>query len=74
MRIELVNPQKVILEEIAGGATQESVALTYAFIIRQEPNADWPTINAAIRNRWKGKSALMRIKELAWKHVTGGRP
>lgn len=69
MRIELVNPQKVILEEIAGGASQESVALTYAFIIRQEPHADWPTINKAIQQRWPSKSGLLRVKRLAWKYV-----
>jgi hypothetical protein len=48
------------------GITQKSVALTYAFIIKQGDNADWPRINAAIRERWKGKTALERIKKMAW--------
>lgn len=69
MIIELHNPQELILREIADSRiTQESVALTYAFILRQEPKtADWAKINAAIMQRWKGKTALTRIKERAWK-------
>ena len=69
MKVKMVNPQAVILDELRSGATQDSAALTYAFIIRQEPTADWPTINAAISERWKGKTALMRVKKLAWKYV-----
>jgi len=39
-RIEMVNPVDVILRELADKrVTQESVALTYYFIMRQEPNA-----------------------------------
>lgn len=71
MRIDLHNPQEIILREIADPRiTQDSVALTYAFILRQEPKtADWPRINAAIMARWKGKTALTRIKEKAWKYA-----
>lgn len=71
LTITMDNPQGVLLNELTlPGITQESVALTYAFIIAQEGNkADWPRINAAIRERWRGKSALVRIKERAWKQV-----
>jgi len=73
MLIELYNPQEVILRELADPRiTQDSVAVTYAFILRQEPKtADWPKINAAIMARWKGKTALARIKEKAWKYAEG---
>lgn len=67
MRIEMHNPQAVILREIAQGHTQRSVAMTYAIIMRQEPHADWAQINKAIMERWKGKTALERVKEMAWK-------
>ena len=40
MRIEMHDPQAVILREIAEGRPQRSVALTYAFIMRQEPDAE----------------------------------
>lgn len=67
-RIEMVDPVSVIFRELADPqVTQASVALTYAFIMRQEPHADWARINGAICNRWKGKSALTRVKEMAWK-------
>lgn len=70
MRVELVNPTALILEEIEGGAPQQSVALTYAFIIRQEgEHADWLKINRAIMSRWKGKTALLRVKKRAWTYV-----
>jgi hypothetical protein len=62
----MVNPQRVILAELAAGATQKSVALTYAFILRQElTTADWAKINAAIIERWP--KGLARVKEMAWK-------
>ncbi len=71
LTIEMGNPQGQILEELTWkGITQESIALTYAFIIAQEgKTANWTKINAAIRARWKGKTALERIKKLAWKQV-----
>lgn len=68
--ITMDNPQAVILDEIANGVSQKSVALTYAIIIRQEERtADWPRINRAIMDRWSGRSSLNRIKDIAWKHV-----
>ena len=49
------------------GITQDSIAITYAFILAQEPNADFAAINAAIRARYKGAGALIRIKQAAWR-------
>ena len=71
MKIELHDPESQLLKELTWEwITQESVALTYAFIIRQcGDRADWPRINAAIKERWKGKAALDKIKKLAWKSL-----
>lgn len=68
---EMVNPVGVIMREIADPRmTQASVALTYAFVMRQLGNgAPYAEINAAIMQRWRGKTALTRIKEAAWKHL-----
>ena len=67
-RVEMVFPQQTILDEIASGHSQESVALTYAFIVRQEPKtADWATINKAIAGRWP--KGLDRVKKKAWRYV-----
>jgi hypothetical protein len=70
MRIEMHDPQGQLLKEMEyPGITQKSVALTYAFIIRQLGDAaDWPRINAAIRSKWKGRTALERVKKMAWAH------
>jgi hypothetical protein len=69
--IEMHDPQSVILDEIASGHSQKSVALTYAIILRQEPHtADWLKINQAIKNRWKSPTALKRVKEMAWKFAS----
>jgi len=65
MRVELANPQRVILDEIANGMTRDSVALTYAFCIKQREQVDFPTINRAIIERWS-MSALEHIKRRAW--------
>jgi hypothetical protein len=66
----MVNPQRVILAELAAGATQKSVALIYAFLIQQEQmTADWRRINAAIIERWP--KGLARVKEMAWKIEEG---
>lgn len=72
MIIEMFQPQQVILEEIADKrVTQRSVVLTYGFVIRQEhKTADWPRINRAITERWKGKTALERIKQMAWESLS----
>ena len=70
LTIEMHDPAGHILEELKlKGMTQNSIAITYAYIIVQEPKADWPTINAAISARWKSPTALRRIKEKAWRQV-----
>ncbi len=71
MNFTMHDPQRQLLQELEWGCDQRGVAMTYAFIMRQEPNADWPKINAAIRERWKGKNALARVKEMAWKFAEG---
>jgi hypothetical protein len=72
MNVELFNPQAVIFEELAGRkCTQRGVAITYAYILRQESQtADWPKINQAITERWS-KAGLVRVKEMAWKFAFG---
>lgn len=69
LTIEMGNPDQVIIEELEGRyAPQSSVAITYAFIMAQlGSDADWAKINKAITDRWKSKSALERIKKMAWK-------
>lgn len=75
LTIEMHDPQGQLLEEINWpGITQASVAITYAFAIVQLGGAaDWPKMNAAIQAKWKGKTALMRVKEMAWKQVEAWR-
>ena len=68
MHAELVNPEKVILEEIAiAGMTRDSIALTYAFCLRQlgPDNISFRKINSAILDRW-AFSSLDYIKSRAW--------
>lgn len=68
MKIELEYPQDVLLLELKQPEmTQRDVAITYAWVMKQQPGADWPRINRAIQKRWKGKTALARVKEMAWK-------
>ena len=71
LTIEMHDPQGQLLEELTWrGVTQDSVALTYAFCIVQLGNsADWPRINAAIRSKWRGKTALTRVKQSAWRQI-----
>ncbi len=70
--IEMVDPQKVILRELASGMhSQKSIALTYAFVMRQEgESADYRTINSAIMARWP--KGLERVKKMAWKFMREG--
>ena len=45
LTIEMHNPVRQIFEELnQPGITQASVAITYAFIIAQEPHSDWTKI------------------------------
>ncbi len=69
--IEMHDPEGQLLAELKyPGITQRSVAITYAFLIAQcGKTANWPKVNRAIMRRWKGRTALSRIKEQAWKTV-----
>lgn len=71
LTIELHDPQGHILKELADRRIpQKSIAITYAFcIVQLGDSANWPAINSAITARWHGKTALMRIKKMAWKCV-----
>jgi hypothetical protein len=61
-----------ILNEISNKSTVQGwIALCYAGLL-DEPSIDWPRINAAIRARWKGRTALTRIKEQAWRNRERG--
>lgn len=68
----LVDAADVIENEIAQGATQKSVAKTYALALRSAVPPDWARINAAIRAKWP--KGLQRIKESAWRKVEGKEP
>lgn len=74
LKISMADPQRVILEEIADKRfKQKSVALTYAFCIRQDGDTDaidWRKINRAIIDRWS-RSGLDRVKKRAWGLVEG---
>lgn len=69
----MLDVERVIEDEIAAGATQKSVALSYAFGLRNEfvgnMKVDWPRINGAIAKRWPGK--LERVKTIAWRIYRG---
>lgn len=67
--IELCVPQSVLIEELRiKGITQRSIAITYAFIIKQEPDSDFSIINKAITEKF-GIKGLMRIRNKAWKLI-----
>jgi hypothetical protein len=70
MIIEITNPEKVILDELRmRGITQKSIALTYAFCIKQiKDETRFGVINQAIIDRF-GEKALERIKKAAWKII-----
>ena len=63
--LELMDTTRAIVDEIESGATQKSVAMTYAFAIKSRDKTDWPVVNRAIIARWS-RSGLERIKRLAW--------
>jgi hypothetical protein len=71
LTIEMHDPGGTIMREIADSRIKQAgVAITYAFAIAQlGDKADWPAINRAIQERWKGRTALKRIKEAAWKQI-----
>lgn len=72
MRIELLYPEDVIMQEIEGGeVTRDDVAETYAYIWVNDVKADWGKINRVIVQRWS-RNALKYIKKKAWKMVVEG--
>ncbi len=71
IHVEMVNPQRVILEEIAMPEMKRNgVALTYAVCLRQRTAVDFSVINRAIVDRWSF-NALDYIKMRAWGIVEG---
>lgn len=73
MIIEMHDPEGTLLSELAiPGITQDSIALTYSFMIRQSAKgASFRAVNEAIAAKWKGKSALERVKTRAWDYASG---
>ena len=63
--MHLIDAHKLIIQECESGATQKTVAKTYALGLRSEEGFDYKAANEAILNRWK-PSGLARIKEMAW--------
>ena len=69
MYITMGDPENQILREIEEGHTEDSIALTYAFCIRDhQGSVDWGKINKAIMSKWS-RIALLRIKQMAWKLI-----
>lgn len=70
MRFYLMDCARAVEDEIALGAKQSDVALTYAMAIQSAAakvwEADWPRLNRAILNRWS-MSGLERVKAKAFK-------
>lgn len=68
MTYYLTDRARVIENEIAAGATQPSVATTYAMAMRSASAgvwvADWRRVNRAIWDRWS-MAGLERVKKLA---------
>ncbi len=68
----LVNPERIILEEIANPKmTRDGVVQTYAFCLRQwsPGHVAFRKINRTILDRWS-PAALDYIKRRAWKLYT----
>ena len=64
MRIEIADVEVTIRREVEGGATQRTVAQTYALGLRSSADTDWAAVNQIIIKRWS-ESALVRIKNMA---------
>lgn len=72
MTVLMMDIERVVEDEIAAGAKQKSVALSYAFGLRSDAAGipiDWKRINAAIVARWP--KGLARVKERAWRIYQG---
>ena len=66
MRIELINPEQILLEEVNDQRLhQRDVAATYALAM-STPGVDWKRVNKAIIERWS-LAGLQRVKTMAWK-------
>lgn len=73
MTSELADPATQIERECETDLKRRSLALTYAFAIRQIPATDgasWARINTAIREKFGAKGAEW-IKTRAWAYVDG---
>jgi hypothetical protein len=72
--IDLILPKETILSELEmKGITQRSLAITYAFCIRQHlEDSDFLIINKAIIEKY-GMKGLMRIKTKAWRYFFDGQ-
>lgn len=65
--VQLADCERTLIDEIASGAPQRSVAMTYALALRssERPSINWKRVNQAIITRWS-RSGLARIKQWAW--------
>ena len=69
MKIELLWPEEVILDEIKSGEyARDEVAITYAFCIDSKKDIHFGKINRAIQERWS-RNAVIYIKTKAWKLI-----
>lgn len=68
IRVELANCTQALIDDINGGCTRNSVALTYAMALFSSEKTDWKSVNEAIMKRWS-VNALNYIKKRAWKLI-----
>lgn len=71
MKIELMDVEETLLEELEHSVMKKDIAVTYAFAIVSTEKINWPRVNVAIRQKW-GVKSLIYIKKLAWKLVEKG--
>ena len=70
---QLMDCEAVLLSEIADKRMKRNdVAMTYAMALGSDEQIDWARVNRAIIDRWS-TSALVYIKERAWKLAEGKR-
>lgn len=72
MNAYMLDCARIIGEECAAGATQKTVALSYAFAIKADADGiekqPWQDIHDSIRSRW-GDKGIERVKAKAWKLI-----
>ena len=69
MYITMGDVEGQLLRELDEGHSQDSIALTYAFGIRDHHDrVDWKKINKAIVKRWS-IHGLRHIKQYAWRLI-----